>query len=174
MPRPIRVDFPDFDQAAVQSGQMFAQLPRILGNMAKNYFDDSWRRQGWQDKQRVKWQSRSRKDANPKRRAILVKSGRLRRSLSMRVIGQSVLIFTDVPYAQIHNEGGQVTGTAAVKSHTRRLANGKKVTVRAHKRSVNFTMPQRQFMSKPGDALPSVLERRMQLHVERAIERIMP
>jgi len=51
-----------------------------------------------------------------------------------------------VPYAKIHNEGGTIRGTFNVRAHTRRTRSGDKAKVKAHKRTVNTTMPQRKYM----------------------------
>ena len=79
----------------------------VISVEAKNHFTKSFADQGFTDKGLVKWQprkSRSRDDG----RAILVKTGNLRRSI--RVISRSineVVIGSDLPYAQVHNEGGR-------------------------------------------------------------------
>ena len=61
-------------------------------------------------------------------------SGRLKKSIRrIRVTQNSVTIGTDVPYAQIHNEGGTIKKTVSVKSHRRKM---------------NTTIPQRQFIGE--------------------------
>ena len=109
-------------------------LPTIIGNTAENFFKASFRKQGWDDQVVKRWQPRkneiiggiamvSTKSAGS--RAILVKTGALRRSIHTTVATwKRVVITSDLPYSSIQNNGG--IG----------LAWGK------HR----FKMPQRKFM----------------------------
>ena len=102
----------------------------LIGNEAKNFFVNSWRLQGFEDKTVEKWKKRKKterkgrgkyaKSEDGKRdkgsvrsvrsgRAILVQSGDLRRSIIRKPVNKSnlsVKISTDLPYAKVHNEGG--------------------------------------------------------------------
>jgi phage gpG-like protein len=87
----------------------------VMGTDAKNHFVKSFRNQGFEDDSIQRWQPRKneisggiarvrRKSAGS--RAILVKTGDLRRSV--RVISKSyrsIVVGSDLPYAQIHNDG---------------------------------------------------------------------
>lgn len=46
---------------------------------------------------------------------ILVDTGQLRRSITSRVTDHSVIFSTSLPYAAIHNEGGDIVVTAKMK-----------------------------------------------------------
>lgn len=50
-------------------------------------------------------------------RAILIDTGQLRRSISSRVTENSVIFYTDLPYAEIHNEGGEIKVTKRMKGY---------------------------------------------------------
>lgn len=94
------------------------ELPKVLANDAVRYFNDSFKKQGWDG---FKWQSPQRKIPGtyayiyPKKgakarhtRATLVESGRLRRAVATsnkRISFQSILFVVNLPYAEIHNEG---------------------------------------------------------------------
>lgn len=120
--------------------------PRLLGNDALNFFLDSFKRQGWQGATFQPWAARKNK-TNNKGRAILVQSGRLRRS--PRIISttaETATIGTDVPYAQAHNEGFNGSVKQNVKAFDRKSAIGKIVAVRAHARTIQMSLPKRQFM----------------------------
>jgi phage gpG-like protein len=96
------------------------------GITAKNFFVESFRKQGWDDKTVQKWQPRKKADARGGR-AILVKTGDLRRSIIRDPANRaalSVKIHSDLAYAKIHNEG--LDGKAYGKHR--------------------FKMPKRQFM----------------------------
>ena len=86
-----------------------------VGNTAKNFFVENFRKQGFDDKTVQRWKPRKRttyrtksgKVVDDTTRAILVKEGDLRRSI-IRVpnrAAMSVKIQTDLDYAKIHNEG---------------------------------------------------------------------
>lgn len=171
MPRIARAEFPDFSRLSLDVERLMPALVRGSGNLALNFFQDSFRRQGFLDRRLDRWPDRRAKDKNPRSRGdrtILVESGRLRASLRMRALGQSsVEIFTDVPYARAHNFGERVKATQRVRAHVRQTRSGQKTTVRAHDRTVDFQMPQRQFI---GDS--HVLEQRLELHLTRAFDQL--
>lgn len=48
-------------------------------------------------------------------RAILTDTGQLRRSIRSETTDRSIRFFTDLPYAEIHNDGGEITVTARMK-----------------------------------------------------------
>lgn len=52
-------------------------------------------------------------------RAILTDSGRLRGSIGSRLTEDSVVFFSDLPYAGIHNEGGEIRVTKRMKRYFR-------------------------------------------------------
>ena len=125
------------------------QLPKLLTNVSKNTFVDSWKKQGWDGE---KWKEVNRRTPGTRAynsatkaartRAILVQSGTLRRSI---VINSQtfarMVISTNVPYAQIHNEGFK--GTISVPKHTRRIKGNPQV-VKSY--SYRANIPQRKFM----------------------------
>lgn len=151
-------------------GNFKAAYPRFVGNIAVNFYKDSFKRSGFIDKSGVdKWQPRkpntwSKK--SDKGRKLLIKSGRLRRSIRIIRTGLGfVQVGSDVEYARIHNEGGKISGVQNVSSYKRkgykrkahtRTWNGQRQrikahtvgvsTVKAHKRKVNITIPKRQYM----------------------------
>jgi phage gpG-like protein len=90
-----------------------------VGNTAKVFFVQSFRKQGWDDKSVEKWKPRKRtsyktksgKTVDDTTRATLVKTGDLRRSIIRDPANRAALsikIHTDLPYAKIHNDGGTI------------------------------------------------------------------
>uniref|UniRef100_UPI001F46270F phage virion morphogenesis protein n=2 Tax=Flavobacteriaceae TaxID=49546 RepID=UPI001F46270F len=72
-----------------------------------------------------------------------------------------VLIGTDVPYAQIHNEGGTIKATARVRAHSRtRKGRNQPIKVKAHTRQMNAKIPKRQFLGES-----AVLALRLENHM---------
>ncbi len=153
-------------------------LPMKLGAEAVKFSMQRFRSQNWKGNNRQPWKRR--KGNKSKGRGILVKSGRLRRSI--RILGVrpgEVIIGTDVPYAEAHNEGFR--GTVTVGAHSRNKyskttgkKNGRKVsrkyesstTVKAHKRNMN--LPKRQFIGD-SPALTRELKNRIDLEIKKIL-----
>lgn len=90
--------------------QVKHELPKVLGNHAQNFFVASFNKQGWVNNALEQWKARVSQSKKDQGRNILVKSGRLRRAVatSLRLATFEKIKFTvDVPYADIHNRGGQ-------------------------------------------------------------------
>jgi phage gpG-like protein len=98
-------------------------MMREIAMANKNYFLQSFKRQGWDGK---KWQEVNRRIKGTKEyeypknkglrrrtREILVGRGQLRRQVnsSIKLVGPTKIIFSvDLPYAAIHNQGGKMKG----------------------------------------------------------------
>lgn len=102
----------------------------VMGTDAKNHFVKSFRNQGFEDRSIEKWKPRKGEimssgmakvtKKSKSSRYILIKSGDLRRSV--RIISEnyrSVVIGSDLPYAQLHNDGAK-TGYVYVRPHDRK------------------------------------------------------
>ena len=145
-------------------------MPARVGTCAVNFSKQRFVQQNWHDTTPEPWKPRSRTRRGGERRqsgAILVDSGRLKRSI--RVVSADsnrVIIGTDVPYAEIHNEG--LDGGVSVRKHSRRSRKGRLHIVKAHKRRVH--MPQRRFLGE-SQALATQLEELMIKELKNAIEK---
>ncbi len=136
-----------------------SRWPRIVGRIALTVFDDNFANGGFTDKVFIRWRPRKGDTENRGRRlgdggrqagrAILIKTGALRRSLRIAYALPHSVRFAagnqDVGYAAIHNDGGRITGTVSVKSFERKAKTGIQL-VKAHDRTVNTTMPRRRFL----------------------------
>ena len=137
-----------------------------IGNAAKSFFVENFRKQGFDDKNVEKWQPRKKADKRAGR-AILVKTGDLRRSIIRNPANRaalSVKISTDLPYAKVHNNGetinvdgrkgsGTITrsirGSAGFKNGKFTRGRAKKVTFQGKEYTTGsyaIKMPKRQFM----------------------------
>lgn len=141
-----------FEQHLQKLEKAIPDILRELAIEARVYFDKSWADKGFTDTNLTPWKPVLDKNGEVKERP-LVDTGALRRSLRTEVSQNVATIFTEIPYAQIHNEGGKVAYTANVREHTRK---GSKV--KAHTRTVDHDMPQRQFMG-PSATLDKQLEK---------------
>lgn len=100
-------------------------LPNLVAATAVNFVKERFRAQNWVDSTTKPWPRRKsktwgRKTPRNKGRAVLVDTGRLRRSIrKIKADAESVIIGTDVEYAQVHNEGFRGKITQTVNQHTR-------------------------------------------------------
>jgi len=145
----------EFNALVESLKQLVTTLPDSIAVVAVNFSMDRFRAQNWVDHTTHPWKPRNPKPAWGKKRerpgrAILVKSGRLRRSVRIvSVSPNQIVIGSDVPYARIHNDGFRGKIEQNVREHSRRVKRGNKektVVVSAHKRQLNINMPQRRFM----------------------------
>lgn len=172
-----------------QVARAVKRIPRLAGIEAVNFSKERFRAQNWADDTTQPWPRRKRSRGSRQRDngAILVSSGRLKRSI--RIISSSatrVVIGTDVPYAEAHNEGFR--GSVTVKAHTRgkyasetetvtaqsgrkrkvtRKRRSGEIEVRSHRRKMN--LPQRQFMGNSG-ILARKIERTMLAEFNRSLK----
>lgn len=100
-------------------------LPVLVGNEAKNFFQDSFRNQGFTDSGLKKWKKRK-GNTDPGRGVLIGKgTGTLRNSIRVKTATmKKILITSDLKYSAVHNYG---------------LKTG---------RGKGFTMTKRQFMGK--------------------------
>lgn len=168
--------------------QVLQYAPGMLGNDAVNFFLDRFKYQNWLDSSTESWRARKRNIGRNKGRALLIQSGRLRRSIRItRINGLTAYIGSDVPYARAHNEGFK--GTVQVKAHSRNVYKPEKVAtgkltktgkmrmktvqrlsgtnqVRAHTRRMNI--PRRQYMGY-SPILEKQLQRRLQAELLKGL-----
>lgn len=154
-----------FDISGLQSRiqQRLTLLPRAIGVIALEFFDDSFRNQGFTNNILIPWRG-TRKKKNffgARSSGILIGRGHLRRgNRIISVTTDSVTLGNSVAYAEAHNKG--VDATVSVKAFTRRktakvfvynTSSRKKrkvktdvgtVQVKAHTR--HMRLPKRQFM----------------------------
>ena len=100
------------------------ELPILVANEAKNFFQESFRNQGFTDENLKPWDKRKRdRDLG---RGILIGKGSGKLFRSIRVASKTfekIVIASNMPYSAVHNYG---------------LQSGR--------RGREFTMPKRQFM----------------------------
>lgn len=146
------------------------EAPRIAGVEAKSFFKQRFVRQGWEDTSFKAWTKRASQDRGSRgSRKILVKTGALMNSIQyeLKGPGKVQVMAKDIPYAKIHNEGGTISGTHTVRSHRRRTRSAP-TQVRSHSRSVNTTIPKRQFMGSS-----KALDRKIEKALSNRIKRIL-
>jgi phage gpG-like protein len=134
-------------------------FPRMAANKTKRFIDGNFRAQGFQGSTFQTWPKKMGKGR------ILLRTGNLRRSIHAEVAPGTARIYTNAPYAGVHNRGFK--GAVNVKAHTRNRYTATQVgtgrftkggvertktvhtlsgsgQVKAHQRQMNI--PKRQFM----------------------------
>ena len=124
-------------------------LPVIIGKKAVDLFTENFQKEGFQDNGVQPWkevQRRTRKvrGAAGSRKILTGKTGDLGRSIKYEIAPGQVTVFSDVIYADVHNEG---------------LRAG---------RGAGFTMPKRQFIGDSAD-----LDNIVQKEIEKALNNIL-
>jgi len=166
------------------------KLPRYVGKLAVDFFQDNFRRGGWQDGGLKRWQPPKRwnegNKAGNKYGPLLSRQNELMNSIDYRIEGNRIIISTNKVYAKIHNEGGHVNINIPITGQMRRFAWAKmyeakrqgneinankwKALALTKKESVNvqFNMPQRQFMGNSSD-LRKAIETTIQQHLKNIL-----
>lgn len=143
--------------------KMKSSKPKLLTTLevqATDHFVGSWKKKGWVDRGLEQWREVKRRQPGTKAyraakksartRAILVQSGRLRRSFYTRIKRMDIVqIANSAPYAQVHNEGneGIVHRVGFHKRVTKRTKKGNALRtsdVKEHFRRGGI--PERKFM----------------------------
>ncbi|MDI3319141.1 phage virion morphogenesis protein [Pinibacter soli] len=90
----------------------------VIGQEAVNFFKNNFQVEGFVDSAVTKWASRkTKREGGTNGQKTLTKSGDLGDSIDFRVQGNTVIIYTDLPYAEIHNNGGEVPVTPQMKKY---------------------------------------------------------
>lgn len=118
MPRPIlRTRYPDTKNSICILLTTMNEIDRVIHLILQDIkvelgdeFDKNFERQGFFSE---KWARRK----SPLRPGgpILIDTGNLRRSVQSKVDTTSITFFSDLPYASIHNDGGEIKVTAKRK-----------------------------------------------------------
>jgi len=144
------------------------ELADAVEGDALRFIDDNFRNQGWEG---IPWEDIQRDGT------ILVDTATLKRSFNGDSVPGEVRIYTNVPYAGVHNEGfeGDVTIKEHKRSKYKKTGKGKKVksatgNVKAHTRKMNIK--QRQFA--PTESSPSpTLEKEVSTTIENHFNDIL-
>lgn len=149
-----------FDKQAKKLEKVFRNLPSGVGTVIVSETKENFRRQGFYSDgrtgRRKKWKERKSDAPRNRGRALLLDSGVLRRSIRKEVRGFKVRIFSDVPYAAVHNDGLMV----------RKRTSKRRGYKSRRKGGATFQMTQRKFL---GDH--PALRRKVTAFMTRQIER---
>jgi len=89
------------------------RFPDKVMDVAQQMVDESFRKETYQDGKSARWKERKNDSESSKerteRRALLVKTGRLIKSTGAERRGNDIIIGSDTPYSERHNEGKKGT-----------------------------------------------------------------
>lgn len=168
-----------FKQLEAKLANTFRELPPIIGEEAVNFTLENFDKQGWQGDSFEPWQKRLNPNAWGKKddstRAILVKTGKLRRSIRISKIVEDTIYIqaggADVPYARTHNEGFSGTVNQNVGEHLRKGKKGENIKVSAFQRTIQQNIPKRKFIG--GDLESSQLRARIKNAIVIELKKIV-
>lgn len=140
-----------------------------------NFALDNHRKQAYVDEA---WPARKGKQKG-RSRALLVKTGRLRRAHRFQVTEYGARYYNDTPYAAVHNFGGTIRRTARSETfvrnrhttgkragrYSRGTAQGRGQTYRAY----SYQMPRRQFIGRHPELLKTLRETSL-THIKKAFK----
>lgn len=97
-----------------EAGKIIKRILRDIQVEFGDEFDRNFERQAFFSEA---WARR--KSPNRPGGTLLIDTGNLRRSVRSRTTENSITFFTDLPYASIHNDGGEIVVTAKMKRYFR-------------------------------------------------------
>lgn len=129
----------------------------VIGTEAVKQFKKNFEQEGFVDKNVSKWAGRkTKRSGSTNSQKVLSKSGELAESIDYRKEGEGVVVYTDKPYAEIHNEGGEITVTPQMKKYFwamhRQAKDGGDLDMADQYKGMalakKITMPKRQFIGE--------------------------
>lgn len=175
----------DFKKQLAKIKKAHSRIPQRAATIAVNFSKERFRQKNWVDTKREPWKARKRKG----RGTTMTVSGKLKRSIRKIRVGRNyAIIGTNVPYAQIHNDGGVINKKITVKEYKRAVTVQKQktnlrtrkttrqrgrvsigqTTVKTHTRQMNTKIPARPFLQNS-----AVLQRRIERQIIADIKQIL-
>lgn len=141
------------------------ELPSRVSDIAVDHFRKNFQYQGLRvgPGSTEKWEPRK-DNTKGAGRAILVKTGRLRRSLKPRPTHDTARVVASAPYAAIHNRGGRIRGRE--RAWATSLRSGR-TALRHNPGGAPATMPARPFMRTT-----ILLERHVRMLVSKGLREV--
>lgn len=159
-----------FHKVKADFEKLVSDLAVIISGIAENEFKSNFRKQGYEESGGSVTAWAKRKGNIDSGRALLIKSGRLRRGFKKRPTDDTAVVINDVPYAKPLNEGSKKRVNVRATTYKKKKPNKKKqrpvVYVKAHKRQNN--LPARPIM-KDTEALHKKIDKRISLELKKLL-----
>lgn len=148
--------------------QLKQQLLNDFAVIAEDEFDKNFERKAFFDQP---WAARRAPDIG----SLLMRTGALRRSLTYDIRESSIVVSSSMPYAIIHNEGGQIPITARMRKFWMRkyIESGKKdsrALAMAITKKQHISIPKRQFVGAHPE-LTRQMQKSAELRITKWAER---
>jgi len=169
-------------------------VPRKIAVIAVQHFEESFQMGGYNEEPFQKWKDRkSPKNRRNIGRAVMIKTNTLGRSLRAKTITKKMIVIeSDVPYAEIHNDGGTIKhpgGTpylpfnnlyTARKKKGRIERMGEKQMVFLRKdgnypdgtkftKAHDITIPKRQFIGDNNRKLKAIIDKMLEEEIKKIL-----
>lgn len=175
-------------KAAQLNELMRRKMPVLAGNIAKRHIEEDFRKGGftgggfhqWQETRR---QRSGRSDAASRYGPLLSGRNRLSRSINFRPGDRKVTVYTNVPYAPVHNDGGTTHPNITPKMrryawarHYKEAGKDKqadtlwKRLALTKKKQLTIRIPKRQFMPDSGS---TELGKKIRAKLEQEVKTII-
>jgi len=119
--------------------KLFDKMTVDIARDLAQYFDRSFERKAFDGKA---WKVRRHRNAKG---SLLLQTGQLRRSISHRVSGRTITFVSHLPYARIHNDGGEIKVTAKMKKFFWAMYRKNSVRIKKRKTDGQVTSATRKF-----------------------------
>lgn len=139
-------------------------VPEVIGTESVSHFKNNFERESFDGS--TKWKTRATKrSGSTNNQKTLSKSSDLSESIDYKVEGKTIIVFTDKVYAQIHNEGGEITVTSQMKKqfwalHYQAIEDGDADRASQFKSMAlakKIVMPQRQFIGESQELIDKIV-----------------
>lgn len=161
-----------------------SEYPAMAGKIALRFIDDNFRNQSWEG---IPWKPRRGGAKRNKGRGLLINRAVLRRGNRIRSLPGAAIVYNDVRYASVHNNG--FNGPVNIPAHNRKLYGKYKASnintrktrtirtqrgsayVKAHVR--NMRIARRQFMptlERPSPTLNNQVKRAVTLELMKILK----
>lgn len=156
------INISEFAKRIERLTKLYPRLPNLAATISVKFSKDRFVNQNWIDTRTEPWPKRKETALQRRRnrgRAVLVKTGRLKRSIrKIRTTPNLAIVGTDVEYAPYHNQSSGKQGSGTFNIATRR-----ENTMRSG------TLPRRQFIGE-SQALSRLIEGQFTEELLRAIK----
>lgn len=146
-------------QRKINAAKLYLQgdVKDVIGIESVKHFKRNFEQEGFVDNNVSKWAARkTKRSGSTNSQKVLSKTGELAESIDYKVAGDVVVIYTDKPYAELHNNGGELTVTPQMKKYFWAMHKQAKDAgdleladqYKAMALAVKIVMPKRQFIGE--------------------------
>lgn len=158
----------DLLRKATQVRRLNAKIPGYVAGAAEKMKDANFSAEGFVQNSSAnpRWPKRKKETKKTSGKKILHGTGYMQNNVKAKAMADRVSVGVDlskVPYAQVHNEGGELQ--QRVKTHTRKHhKTGKRMVVKSHSRRI--VMPERRYLGYVPD-IEKITDKEVKFEMDR-------